>query len=139
MTTHPKVVIQGAAPLATNMGVSALFAAAVAGVHRRCREAAIMVIAGLSARTATSTVPYSDKALGVNESCGLGNEVSDPRTMDTESFVCAMIESYRRRDDSRRILKARIPGLKSTADRQMDDIVEIIRQCAGERRGGGHG
>lgn len=96
-------------------------------------------IAGLSTCTATSTVSYSDKALGVFESCGLGNEVFDPRTMDTESVVCAMIESYRRRDDSRRVLEARIPGVKATADRQMDDIVEVIRQCARERRGGDHG
>ena len=86
-------------------------------------------IAGLSTYTPTATVSYSDKALGVFESCGQGSEVFDPRKIDTETVVAAMIDSYHRRDAMRSSLETHIPGVKALAESQMDDIVEVIRDC----------
>lgn len=91
-------------------------------------------IAGLSTCTPTSTVSYSDKALGVFETCGQGREVFDPRKMDTETVIAAMIESYKRRSEIRESLEANIPGVKAIAEKQMDDICEVIRECGDERR-----
>ncbi|MCP4836895.1 MAG: hypothetical protein GY895_19255 [Phycisphaera sp.] len=91
-------------------------------------------IAGLSTCTPTSTVSYSDKALGVFETCGQGREVFDPRKMDTETVIAAMIDSYKRRSEIRESLEANIPGVKAIAEKQMDDICEVIRECGDERR-----
>jgi polysaccharide pyruvyl transferase WcaK-like protein len=93
-------------------------------------------IAGLSTFTPTATVSYSDKALGVFESCGQGAEVFDPRKLDTETVVASMIDSYHRREASRTSLEARIPEVKAAAESQMDDIVEIIRDCDRPRKHG---
>ena len=88
-------------------------------------------IAGLSTCTPTATVSYSDKALGVFETCSQGSEVFDPRSLDTGTVLSSVIDSYRRRDEIRDELDREIPGVKATAEKQMDDIADVIRQCAG--------
>ena len=90
-------------------------------------------IAGLSTCTPTATVSYSDKALGVFETCGQGGEVFDPRKLDTDTVVAAMIDSYRRRAELKKSLEVHVPVVKVAAESQMDDIVSVIRQCADER------
>lgn len=94
-------------------------------------------IAGLSTCTPTATVSYSDKALGVFETCGQGGEVFDPRKLDTDTVVASMVDSYRRRAEMKTSLGIHIPLVKVAAESQMDDIVAVIRQCADERRGAG--
>lgn len=94
-------------------------------------------IAGLSTCTPTSTVSYSDKALGVFECCGQGREVFDPRVLETRPVVEEMIGSYRRRDELRAGLEREIPGVKALAENQMDEIVEVIKKSAVERLGAG--
>ena len=93
-------------------------------------------IAGLSTCTPTATVSYSDKALGVFESCGQGREVFDPRELETRAVVEKMIGSYRRRDELQAGLERDIPEVKARAEAQMDDIVEVIRDCAASRGSG---
>lgn len=93
-------------------------------------------IAGLSTFTPTATVSYSDKALGVFESCGQGGEVFDPREMDNSSVVTAMIKSYQRRNELRASLEDNIPRVKAIAERQMDEIVEVIEKCVTDQRVG---
>ncbi len=94
-------------------------------------------IAGLSTCTPTATISYSDKALGVFESCGQGGEVLDPRVLDTDAVVAGMIDSFRRREELLCSLKENIPGVKQQAEAQMDEIAAIVRRCDGQRRQAG--
>ncbi len=91
-------------------------------------------IAGLSTCTPTATVAYSDKALGVFESCGQGREVFDPRKLDGDSVVAGMIDSFERRGAIRESLKQQIPKVKAMAEKQMDDIASLVRRCGNEQR-----
>ncbi len=91
-------------------------------------------IAGLSTCTPTATVSYSDKALGVFESCGQGDEVFDPRKMSTDDVVAAMVASYRRRSEIRFSLKKRIPEVKAKAEWQMDEIAKTVLECGEQDR-----
>lgn len=94
-------------------------------------------IAGLSTCTPTATVSYSNKALGVFESCGQGGEVFDPRKMDTDEVVAAMIDSYRRRETLRGSLERHVPDVKAKAASQMDEIADTIGECLRERSASG--
>lgn len=84
-------------------------------------------IAGLSSLVPTSTISYSDKALGVFESCGQGKEVLDPRILSTDEVVERSMDSFGRRDEIRKSLSAKIPIVKTAARQQMEDLTGIIR------------
>lgn len=92
-------------------------------------------IAGLSSGVPTATVAYSDKALGVFESCGQGKEVFDPRKLDLDSVVGGMIDSFRRREEIRPGLQERVADVKNMADSQMDSITKAITGLANDERG----
>ncbi|MAD20156.1 MAG: hypothetical protein CMJ52_08200 [Planctomycetaceae bacterium] len=83
-------------------------------------------IAGLSTEVPTSTISYSDKALGVFETCGQGSEVFDPRALETEEIVEGLMDSYRRRNETRARLADSIPVVKGKAAEQMDDIASVV-------------
>ena len=87
-------------------------------------------IAGLSSLVPTSTVAYSDKAIGVFESCGQGREVFDPRVLDTNEVVERLQDSFGRRQDLAISLKQHLPRVKEQAAKQMDEVVEIIESLA---------
>lgn len=80
-------------------------------------------IAGLSSCTPTATISYSDKALGVFESCGVGDEVVDPRLLGTEEVTACCIQSFLRRKQTLEILKVEIPKVKRIAEEQIQDIL----------------
>lgn len=84
-------------------------------------------IAGLSSLVPTSTVAYSDKAIGVFESCGQGREVFDPRVLGTDEVVERMKDSFGRRDELKTSLKEHLPRVKEQAATQMDELVDIIQ------------
>lgn len=86
-------------------------------------------IAGLSSCIPTSTISYSDKALGVFETCGQGGEVFDPRTLDTEVVVEGLLDSFSRRNEIAKSLQMVIPKVKTLASQQMDQIVASIEAC----------
>ena len=56
-------------------------------------------IAGLSTGVPTATISYSDKAIGVFESCGQGGEVFDLPRREGGEVVKHLIVSDRRRSD----------------------------------------
>ena len=91
-------------------------------------------IAGLSSCIPTSTISYSDKALGVFETCKQGGEVFDPRSLDTDVVVEALLDSFSRRDSIAKSLQANIPTVKNLASQQMDQIVASIEACKGKAR-----
>ncbi|MEQ8850311.1 MAG: polysaccharide pyruvyl transferase family protein [Phycisphaerales bacterium] len=70
-------------------------------------------IAGLSSGVPVCGIAYSDKALGVFESCAMGGELVDPRSVGTEDALDAALDSFRRRDETRARLRV---GLSPALD-----------------------
>ncbi|MDX2114093.1 MAG: polysaccharide pyruvyl transferase family protein [Planctomycetota bacterium] len=95
-------------------------------------------IAGLSSGVPTCSVAYSDKTLGVFETCGQGGEVFDPRRAETEEIVERVVDAFARREAMRSSLAARLPMVLAQAERQMDVIAEAalgrVRDGAGAGR-----
>lgn len=79
-------------------------------------------IAALSTCTPVCTISYSDKALGVFESCGVGDSVVDPRKHDTLDVVEAVLADLQARAQSRQRLQARLPAVVAMAEQQMAQI-----------------
>ena len=91
-------------------------------------------IASLSSGVPTATISYSDKAVGVFETCGQGNEVFDPRVLDSTEIVEGVIDSFRRRKEIRIDLGSRIVGVKEQAALQMDEIAAMVEDLGTRRR-----
>ena len=83
-------------------------------------------IAGLSTEVPTATISYSDKALGVFESCGQGSEVFDPRRLKAGDIVDGLMDSYGRRHEIKRSLVGPIRSVRTQAAEQMNDIASIV-------------
>jgi len=89
-------------------------------------------IAGLSSGVPTAAIAYSDKTLGVFETCGQGGQVADPRVLGTGEMVEWLLASWRGRGEAGAALRAALPGVLRRAEEQM---ARIARYCAslGER------
>ena len=88
-------------------------------------------IAALSTNVPTATIAYSDKAIGVFETCGQGGEVFDPRSLEVDPIVEGLMDSYRRRDQIRGGLTDALRAVKERAGSQMDEIAAIIEGLGG--------
>lgn len=84
-------------------------------------------IAALSSGVPTASVAYSDKTLGVFETCGQGQHVHDPRLLSTDELVEAVLSSYRERERARVSLAASLPKVLTKAAEQMDEVARQIR------------
>lgn len=84
-------------------------------------------IAGLSTGVPTATVPYSDKALGVFESCGVGDQVFDPRYLDTPAVTEGLLGSLDSRERTREKLSGSISDVKAQAAEQFSHTVDVLR------------
>ena len=89
-------------------------------------------IAALSTNVPTATIAYSDKAIGVFETCGQGGEVFDPRSLEVDPIVEGLMDSYRRRNEIRGGLTDALRAVKERAGSQMDEIAAII-ESLGDR------
>jgi colanic acid/amylovoran biosynthesis protein len=89
-------------------------------------------IAGLSSGVPTAAVAYSGKVRGVFSSCRQESQVADGRTLTTEDALDLLIESFDRREQTRRELAAALPSVLDQARAQMDCIVEQSQGRAGE-------
>jgi len=82
-------------------------------------------IAALGSSVPTSAIAYSDKTLGVFETCGMGDEVVDPRSIGTVEVIDRVVASF----NNRAILGARlaqhIPSVKREARAQVEEIVRV--------------
>ena len=84
-------------------------------------------IAALSSGVPTATVSYSDKAEGVFETCGQGQQVIDPRVLDTHEVVERLQHSFKSRDAAKDSLAKHLPAVKATTAEQMNAVAERIR------------
>ena len=93
-------------------------------------------IASLSSGVPTATISYSDKAIGVFETCGQGNEVFDPRVLESTDIVEGVFDSFRRREEIQLDLGSRIVCVKEQAALQMNEIAAMVEDLGTRRRPG---
>ncbi|GAA5525535.1 hypothetical protein Maes01_02105 [Microbulbifer aestuariivivens] len=79
-------------------------------------------IAALSSGVPTATIAYSDKAIGVFDSCAQSAEVFDPRKLDQEELAELTLDSFHRRHQLRELLQRKLPPVLERANQQMDEI-----------------
>jgi colanic acid/amylovoran biosynthesis protein len=87
-------------------------------------------IAALSSGVPTATVPYSDKALGVFESCGVQDQVFDPRKLDTPAVIERLVESFESRERTKELLSTTIGVVKARATKQLECTTDMLRALA---------
>ena len=85
-------------------------------------------IAGLSTCTPTCTVSYSDKAYGVFDSCGLADQVFDPRVNTSDNILSLLMDSLSSRGSVSGMLAKNIPQVVLRARAQIRDIATIIEK-----------
>lgn len=83
-------------------------------------------IAGLSTKTPTATINYSDKAKGVFESCGQGSHVFDPRKLGAKQIISGLTQSLQRRSETCVSLASHLPIVMDQIDKQLDTIAGSI-------------
>jgi polysaccharide pyruvyl transferase WcaK-like protein len=83
-------------------------------------------IAGLSSRVPTAAVAYSDKTRGIFATCGVEDQVIDPRQLGTAEVIERMLESLNTRERIAALLSTTIPGVKARAAAQFTRIVEMV-------------
>lgn len=83
-------------------------------------------IAALSSKVPTASVAYSDKTRGVFESCGVEDQVIDPRLLGTSEVVERLIESFERREQTKALLSTTIDQVKARATEQLRCIIEEL-------------
>lgn len=81
-------------------------------------------IAGLSSGVPTAAIAYSDKTLGVFETCGQGTQVLDPRQLDTEEVVARLTHAVEVRQRTCAALAAQVPAVREQAVAQLLACVE---------------
>jgi polysaccharide pyruvyl transferase WcaK-like protein len=87
-------------------------------------------IAALSSGVPTAAIAYSDKTLGVFESCGVEDQVIDPRQLETRAVVERLVESFERRAQTRQVLSTTIDGVKARAAEQLRCTTEMLKALA---------
>ncbi|MGI9014089.1 MAG: polysaccharide pyruvyl transferase family protein [Phycisphaerales bacterium] len=93
-------------------------------------------IAGLSSGVPTAAIAYSPKTLGVFETAGQADHVTDPRSLDTETAIESVLRSWEAREEARVSLRTHLPRVLQQAERQMDRIVSLLEpdQLAGKEQ-----
>jgi polysaccharide pyruvyl transferase WcaK-like protein len=87
-------------------------------------------IAALSSGVPTAAVAYSDKTLGVFESCGVGDQVIDPRKLETQAVIESLLESFENREKTADLLSTTIARVKARATEQFRHINELLGELA---------
>ncbi|MCY2954911.1 MAG: polysaccharide pyruvyl transferase family protein [Planctomycetota bacterium] len=90
-------------------------------------------IAALSSGVPSVGIAYSDKMLGVFESCGQGDCVVDLRQTNTDEAVERIWECWEHRHEAKGRLDAALPAVLGQAERQMDEIATKCSELARER------
>ena len=85
-------------------------------------------IAALSSGVPTAALAYSDKTLGVFESCGVGDQVIDPRMLDTKAVIDRLLRSFEVRAVKKQVLSKTIPDVKLRAEEQFHCINDALKR-----------
>lgn len=83
-------------------------------------------IAGLSTLTPTAGYAYSDKTLGVFQTCGMGDHVVDARDAAGEEATQAILASFDQRDSVRDELRALAPDTIGSSRQQLQDVFDLV-------------
>lgn len=92
-------------------------------------------IAALSSNVPTAAVAYSDKTLGVFDTCNQASQVFDPRVLDTNAAIEGLFQSFNERYSIRASLATSLPMVNEIAKGQMRDIAQHIRHLTMSARG----
>lgn len=85
-------------------------------------------IAALSTCTPAAAYAYSDKTLGVFETCGAGSQVVDARRSHGVEAVEAILASFHDRQSIRAQLTARVPTTVEQSRDQLSSMLESVMQ-----------
>jgi polysaccharide pyruvyl transferase WcaK-like protein len=99
---------------------------AISGLDFFCGTRMHSTIAGLSSGVPTAAIAYSDKTLGVFETCDQGNCVVDPRKDGVDDCVEAVWQIWSNRAHHAASLRARLPSVVQKAVNQFERIFEMI-------------
>jgi len=91
-------------------------------------------IAALSSGVPAAAVAYSQKTLGVFETCGQARHVADLRHLDTDDVVDRLWRSWASRDETNASLRRELPAVHAQAEAQMDEILACCACPQQERR-----
>jgi polysaccharide pyruvyl transferase WcaK-like protein len=83
-------------------------------------------IAALSSGIPSASIAYSEKAMGIFESLGVGSCVSDGRELTGAEVVEHQLLAFLHREQHRAEIARRLPGLLAIADWQMDQIATLF-------------
>ena len=87
-------------------------------------------IAALSTLTPAAAYAYSDKTLGVFQTCGVGDQVVDARRLGGEEAVSRILESFAARDLTRQRLEEPATNTVTASRLQLRDIFKQIEGLA---------
>lgn len=82
-------------------------------------------IAALSTAVPSAAIAYSDKTLGVFETCEQGQYVIDPRALDTNEVIQRLYLSFENYKQTKLELNEIIPGILRRASEQFDNIIKV--------------
>lgn len=83
-------------------------------------------IAALSTLTPAASYAYSDKTIGVFQTCGVGEEVVDARRAGGPEAAAEILASFERRDRIRDQLSRQAPDTIESSRRQLSDVLEAV-------------
>lgn len=85
-------------------------------------------IGALSSSVPAYSYAYSDKARGVFETCGMGDQVGDARSITGEDAIDLMVSSFESRTATALALKSAIPPVIARSRNQLQDVLDDIRR-----------
>lgn len=87
-------------------------------------------IAALSSGVPTLSTAYSMKAAGVFATAGVGDAVVDLDSLDADSFVKVLVESFREREATADRLRTVIEDLRRRSSAQIADVLRVATASA---------
>lgn len=85
-------------------------------------------VAALSTLTPAAAYAYSDKTLGVFETCGMGDCVVDARKASGQDAVELLLEGFARRESTRVALTLQASGTIERSRQQLRDIIGAVNR-----------
>jgi colanic acid/amylovoran biosynthesis protein len=88
-------------------------------------------IAAMSSGVPTAAIAYSDKTLGVFQTCGQGEHVADLRLNDTEDIIDRVLGVWQAREGVKGRLAAELPAVVLRARTQMEELATAMTNATG--------